>query len=141
MNIRELSSPVSSSGVEVDPRNHGLHVHYDNDNLPEAYNEGEKHKVDSSPGQAQAETTLRRRGIILRLIAILALGWVLAIVAIAIAGTLAAKRLHELHHVYAWVSQYVGKKEDIINIYVTGYQLLVMLNKTLLARQARSWYP
>ena len=101
MSIRELSSPISSSGVEVDPRNHGLHVHHDSANLPEAYNEGDKHKVDSSPGQAHAETTLQLRQVILRLRVILALGWTLAIVAIAIASTLAAKRLHELHHLYA----------------------------------------
>ena len=110
MSIREPSSPISSSGVEVDPRNHELHVYHDSDNLPEAYIKGNKHKVDSSPGQAQAETTLQHRQIILRLIVILALGWVLAIVAIAIAGTLAAKRLHELHQVYAWMPEYLDSK-------------------------------
>lgn len=140
MSIREVSSPVSSSGVEVDPRNHGLHVSYDSDNLPEAYNEGEKHKADSSPGQAQAETILQHRRVILRLGIILALSWTLAIVATAIAGTLAAKRLQELHHVYAWISEYVGIKDDMIDVYVTDKQLLVQRNKASLARKARVWY-
>ena len=110
MSIQELSSPISSTGVEVDRRNHELHVYHDSDNFPEAYNKEDKHKVDSNPGQAQAETTLQHRRIILRLIVILALSWVLAIVAIAIAGTLAAKRLHELHQVYAWMPEYLDSK-------------------------------
>lgn len=99
MSIRELSSPISSSGVEVDPRNHGLYLHYDGNNLPEAQNESETNKVHSGPGQAQAETIPQTRRVILRLRVILALGWILAIIAIAIAATLAAKRPHEMHHV------------------------------------------
>ena len=99
MSIRGLSSPVSSSGVEVDPQNHGLHLYHDSNNLPEVYNDSETDKVPSSPGQAQAETTLQHRRVILWLGVILALGWVLAIIASVIAGTVAAKRLHEMHHV------------------------------------------
>lgn len=141
MSIRELSSPISSSGVEVVSRDSGLHVEYNRNNLPEAYNGVEKHKVDSSPGQAQGEITLQHRRIVSRLIVILALGWVLAIVAVAIAGTLAAKRLHELHQRYAWISECLEIKDDTIDIYVTGHQLLVRLKKALLAPQARIWYP
>ena len=103
MSIPELSSPISSAGLEVDPRNHGQYLYYDSSNLPEAYNENETNKVHSSPGRPQAETILQHRRVILRLWVILALGWILAIVAIAIAGTLAAKRLHEMHQVYAWI--------------------------------------
>ena len=103
MSTPELSSPISSSGVEVDPQNHGLYLHYNGNNLPEAYNKEEANKVHRSPGQVQAETTLQNRWVISRLGLILALGWILAIIAIAIAGTLAAKRLHELHHLYAWI--------------------------------------
>ena len=110
MSIRELSSPFSSSGVEVVSQNSGLHVDYNRNNLPESYSGVEKQKADSSPGQAQAETTLQYRRIISRLIVILALGWVLAIVATAIAGTLAAKGLHQLHQMYAWISEYLNIK-------------------------------
>ena len=115
MSIRELSSPISSSGVEVDPRNHGLNLYYDGNNLPEAHNENETTKVHSSPGKAQAKTTLQQRQFILRLGVILALGWFLAVIAVAIAGTLAAKRLHELHHVYAWISGYVDTENNTID--------------------------
>ena len=107
MSDRELSPPNSLSGVEVDPQNHGLHIYYDSNNLPEACNETERINFNSSPGQAQGETTLQHRRVIVQLSVILALGWILAIVAIAIAGTLAAKRIHDLHHVYAWISRYV----------------------------------
>ena len=98
MSIRELSSPISSSGVEVDPQNHGLHLYYNSNNLPEVYDDSETEKVPSSPGQAQAETTLRHRRVILWFGVILALGWILAIIASITAGTLAVKRLHEMHH-------------------------------------------
>ena len=141
MSIRELASPISSSGVEVDPRNHGLHLYYDSNNLPEAYNETETNKVHSSPGQAQAETTLQHRRVLVQLRVLLALGWVLAVIAIAIAGTLAAKRLHELHDVYARISRYVGIKNNTIDTFVTDHQLPVRLNKALLACEARLWYP
>ena len=141
MSIRELSSPTSSSGVEVDPRNHGLHLYYDSNNLPEAYNESETNEVHSSPGNAQAETKLQHRRVIIRLGMILALGWTLSIIAIAIAGTLAAKRLHELHHVYARISRYVDIKNNTIDTFVTDHQLPVRLNKALLACEARLWYP
>lgn len=92
MNIREPTSPISSSGVEVASQDSGLHVDHNRNNLPEAYNGVEKQILESSPGQVQ------QRRIISRLIVVLALGWILAIVAIAVAGTLAAKRLQELHH-------------------------------------------
>ena len=95
----------------------------------------------SSPGQAQADTILQHRRVILRLEIILALGWTLAIVATAIASTLAAKRLQELHHVYAWVSVYVDIEDDTIDVYVADQQLLVERNKALLAQLARIWYP
>ena len=104
MSIREPTSPISSSGVEVASRDSGLHVDHNRNNLPEAYNGVEKQVVESSPGQVQ------QRRIILRLIVVLALGWILAIVAIATAGALAAKRLHELHQMYAWISEYLGIK-------------------------------
>ena len=104
MSIRELTSPISSSGVEVDSRDSGLHVHYNRNNLPEVYNGVEKQIVESSPGQVQ------QRRIILRLTVVLALGWILAIVAIATAGALAAKRLHEMHETYAWIPEYLGIK-------------------------------
>ena len=134
MSTPELSSPISSSGVEVDPQNHGLYLHYDSNNLPEAYNENETNKFNRSPGQAQAETKLQNRWVTSRLGVLLALGWILAIIAIAIAGTLAAKRLHELHHLYAWILNSVNNTSDTD---VIDHRLPARVNKASLARQAR----
>ena len=102
MSVRELTSPISSSGAEVVSQDSGLHVDHNRNNLPEAYIGVEKQIVESSPGQVQ------QKRVILRLIVVLALGWILAIVAIGTAGALAAKRLHELHQMYASISEHLG---------------------------------
>ena len=136
MSTPELSSPISSSGVEVDPQNHGLYLDYDSNNLPEAYNKNETNKFYRGPGQAQAETKLQNRWVISRLGVVLALGWILAIIAIAIAGTLAAKRLHELHHLYAWILNSVDTKNNTFDTDVIDHRLPARVNKASLARQA-----
>ena len=91
---------MASEGLEVDPRSDGLHARDDNNNdLPEAYHvkagfgkaqPDDNHDINSTPSERGQKRT------VIWLSVMLALGWLLAIVAAAVAGSLAAKRLHDL---------------------------------------------
>ncbi|MCJ1279695.1 hypothetical protein MMC21_007519 [Puttea exsequens] len=103
MNGQYTSS--EENGLEVDARQNGLHQGlYDDNSPPEAYhspasNEG-KHTQDSQAPRTAQELETRvfgLRRVTFLLSVALAFSVIMAIIAAAVGGSLAAKRLHELH--------------------------------------------
>lgn len=93
------SMATQNAGLEVDSCQDGLQYNYDSNPLPEAYNEtfqpDGKQELYPVPPARPVKRISGLPNTIFWLSAMLALGWILAIVAAAVAGSLAMKRLHD----------------------------------------------
>ena len=99
----EQPSSMPVQGLEVEARSGGLQNFYHNNNLPESLKPDSQIARAEPAGDHTAYTAPQARWPKLNgawMIVIIALGWILAIIAVGVAGFLAVKRLHDLNQAY-----------------------------------------